>query len=202
MVTMASDRSNQQWIDALSSEPDEAVLEDLRRVLIKGLRSAFASTADQSFAEDMAQEALVKILKGMHSFRGESRFTTWALTIASRTAWTELRRKRWKDVSLDEIVAAADRLEPASEQPVFQSDPDRQTLMKLLARLIDTTLTERQRKAVVAELAGMPQDQIARQMGSNRNAVYKLVHDARKNLKRGLEAAGFNAATTLAVIER
>ena len=39
----------------------------------------------------------------------------------------------------------------------------------------------------------MPQDEIARQLGSNRNALYKLTHDARKKLKERLEAAGFTA---------
>ena len=47
--------------------------------------------------------------------------------------------------------------------------------------------------AKLAELRGMPQDEIARHLGSNRNALYKLTHDARKRLKRGLEAAGFTA---------
>jgi hypothetical protein len=54
-------------------------------------------------------------------------------------------------------------------------------------------LQDKQRLALTAELKGMPQDEIARQLGSNRNAVYKLTHDARCRLKAGLEAAGFGA---------
>jgi RNA polymerase sigma-70 factor (ECF subfamily) len=59
--------------------------------------------------------------------------------------------------------------------------------------LIQNGLTAKQRDALLAELRGMPQDEIARHLGSNRNALYKLTHDARNRLKRGLEAAGFTA---------
>ncbi|MDH4136346.1 MAG: hypothetical protein OEW09_06480, partial [Anaerolineae bacterium] len=48
----------------------------------------------------------VKILDGLDSFRGESRFTTWAQKIAVRVAFTELRRHRWRDVSLDEMTGS------------------------------------------------------------------------------------------------
>ncbi len=57
--------------------------------------------------------------------------------------------------------------------------------------LIRQELTERQRNALYAELKGVPQDEIARHLGCKRNAIYKLTHDARKRLKRGLEAAGY-----------
>ncbi len=58
-------------------------------------------------------------------------------------------------------------------------------------RVLATGLTDRQRQALVAELRGMPQAEIAAQLGLTRNALYKVTHDARQSLKRGLEAAGF-----------
>ena len=67
-------------------------------------------------------------------------------------------------------------------------------------QIIDSQLTEKQRTALLSEIKGMPQDEIARHLGSNRNAVYKLTHDARKKLKQGLEAAGFTAEDVLATI--
>ncbi len=47
------------------------------------------------------------------------------------------------------------------------------------------------RPTLLAELGGMPLAEISRQMGGSRNLVYKLIHDARRRLRRGLEAAGF-----------
>ena len=63
-----------------------------------------------------------------------------------------------------------------------------------LRQVVDNELTDRQRYAIAAELRGMPQDEIARHLGSTRNAVYKLTHDARKKLKLELEAQGYSAA--------
>ena len=62
-----------------------------------------------------------------------------------------------------------------------------------MAEIVANDLTERQRTAVIAELRGMPQAEIGRRLGITRNAVYKLTHDARKKIKRGLEASGFGA---------
>ena len=63
-----------------------------------------------------------------------------------------------------------------------------------MERVIERDLTEKQRAALLAELKGMPQADIARHLSSNRNAVYKLTYDARKRLRRGLEAAGYGGA--------
>jgi RNA polymerase sigma-70 factor (ECF subfamily) len=59
--------------------------------------------------------------------------------------------------------------------------------------VIRNGLTTKQREALLAAMHGMPLDEIARQLGINRNALYKLTHDARKRLRQGLEAAGFTA---------
>jgi RNA polymerase sigma-70 factor (ECF subfamily) len=66
-------------------------------------------------------------------------------------------------------------------------------MVETLRQLIDEALTEKQWMALTAELGGMPVEEIARRMDSNVNAVYKLLHDARQRLKRGLETAGYTA---------
>ena len=68
-----------------------------------------------------------------------------------------------------------------------------------MQQVIQTDLTEKQRTALLAEIKGMPQDEIARHLGSNRNAVYKLTHDARKKLRKGLESAGYTAEDVVSV---
>ena len=62
-----------------------------------------------------------------------------------------------------------------------------------MREILANQLSERQRAAIIAEFNGMPQEEIGRRLGITRNAVYKLGHDARKKLKRGLEASGFDA---------
>jgi hypothetical protein len=53
-----------------------------------------------------------------------------------------------------------------------------------------TELTEKQWTALTAELGGMPLPQLAEKLGTNTNSIYKLLHDARKKLRRGPEASG------------
>jgi RNA polymerase sigma-70 factor, ECF subfamily len=143
-------------------------------------------------------------MANLSSFRGESRFTTWANKIAMNVALTELRRRRWLDVSLQDLFArrgAADR-GPADPQLSPEQLAYQNMVLRDLRRMIDEELTERQREAVVAViLEGMPIAEVARRMGTNRNALYKLLHDARKRLKLRMEAAGLPPQEVLAAFE-
>jgi RNA polymerase sigma-70 factor (ECF subfamily) len=148
------------------------------------------AAADDGFIEDMAQEGVLRVIAGLSTFRGDSLFTTWAITIAVRVAFSELRRARWRDVSLERLVEDAPAKLPTA-RPASGGVPEaRQAILDLMQQVISTDLTDKQRYALVAELRGMPQAEIAAQMGLTRNALYKLTYDARQKLKRGLEAAG------------
>jgi RNA polymerase sigma-70 factor (ECF subfamily) len=193
------DRDNATWLTHLGGDGPEqqSALGDLREALLRGLRRGLAKrpVIDESFLEDTVQEALVRVLKGLDQFEGRSRFVTWATSIAIHVAMSELRRRRWKDVSLDELTTNASFTpeRTVDAQPTPDAQWQRKTLLETMHSLIENDLTEKQRTALLAELKGMPQDEIARHLGSNRNALYKLTHDARKRLKRGLEAAGYDA---------
>jgi RNA polymerase sigma-70 factor (ECF subfamily) len=203
------ERTNEQWLTELRGPERDRALADLRVVLVRGLKVALAGRVRQGLneaAEDFAQEALIKILAGLDTFRGESRFTTWAQKIAVLTASTELRRKRWRDVSLQEVLdrygtnsGGIDRL--ADEQPTPERTAMRRAMLATVRRFVDEELTDRQREAIVAVMfEGMPLEEAARRMGSNRNALYKLLHDARKKLKKRMEAEGLSAQDVLSSI--
>jgi RNA polymerase sigma-70 factor (ECF subfamily) len=191
-----TERTNEDWLRSLgeTGADDEAAVAELREVLRRGLRRALTgrAAADDGFIEDMTQEGIVKVLGGLTTFRGDSRFTTWAITVAVRVAFTELRRARWRDVSLDRLVEDVPARVPTAPPADARSQDTRQAVLATLHRVVDTGLSDRQRQALVAELRGMPQGEIAAQMGLTRNALYKLTYDARQNLKRGLEAAGID----------
>jgi RNA polymerase sigma-70 factor (ECF subfamily) len=192
--------SNATWIEALKGPErrQREALEELRGILLRTLRQALRGYAGvhEAFLEDMVQEALLRILDRLEQFEGRSRFLTWATAIAIRTALGELRRRRYKDRSLDEILAQPGAFlpEPLAEEATAPKATERRVLVDSMYRIIQSDLTERQRKALLAELEGVPQGEIALHLGSNRNAVYKLTHDARRRLKDGLEAAGFRSA--------
>jgi len=185
---------NQEWLDALRADGakrDEA-LGRLRDILLRGLRSSFSARTDIASLEDVAQEALVKITSKLESFRGTSRFTTWAMSIAVRTAISEVRRARWRDVSLDEMVDAG-RIAPAEEKNGRAGEEKiaYERLVRVIREALANSLTDRQRQTVEAELVGAPPDEIAQRMGTSRNAVYKLGYDARARLKKIILEAGW-----------
>ena len=199
MNDAASDKSSLTWIARLTAADrtrDDAIAE-LRIYLVRGLTKAMSTRYGGGYsAEDAVQESLVKILDSLDQFSGRSRFTTWAMTVAIRVSISEMRRKHYQDVSIESFRNEDARIEPAVTEP---QDPgqamDRRSLMKTLQQLIDETLTEKQRFAVRASLEGLPVEVIARKSGSNRNSVYKLVHDARLKLRRGLEANDVSVET-------
>lgn len=208
------DRDNATWLAELASAGErgsgdfgaQAALSDLRDALVRGLHRALAgrSGVDDAVFDDVAQDALVRILDRLGQFEGRSRFVTWATSIAIHMAMSELRRQRWRDVSLDALVADADFTPAAIVEPAShaEAERDQNEILDKMHEVIQSQLTDRQRTALVAELRGMPQDEIARHLGSNRNAVYKLTHDARRSLKRGLEAAGYDAAFVQAALAK
>ena len=209
-----SKRTNEQWLaDLRAAGPQkEAALQDLHAIILRGLPYALsrwlspASPQFEALTEEAAQEALLRVLDQLDSFEGRSQFTTWVHKIAIRIALTELRRKRWQDRSLDEIVdneelpAPGRLLEDARATP--EQSAVRADMLRRVRRVIDEELTGRQRKALILlAVQGMPMEEAARRLKTNRNALYKLLHDARLRLKGRLEREGLDAQAVLAAFE-
>ena len=199
-------RDNDEWVRALADDgpAGEEAQRDLRLVLVRGLRRILASRGfTEDLCEDFAQETLLRIRERLAAFRGESRFTTWALSIATRVAFDELRHKRWKDVSFE--AATADARGPLAFEPRSDASPEkgllRERVLAALRDVIENKLTDKQRRVLIAELNGMPHAEMADALGMSRNALYKLSHDARKRVKFHLESAGLSDVEVLWVFE-
>lgn len=209
------DRTNEEWLADLrtAGEAKETALADLRAIILAGLPYALSNYLSpdipqfQSLTEEVAQETLLRVMSHLDTFEGRSKFTTWVHKIAVRIALTELRRRRWRDFSLDSLVEENEEgfsfpslLEDASANPdalTEQSD-----MLSRVGRLIDEELTEKQRQAMVATtIQGVPLEEVARQMGMKRNALYKLLHDARLRLKQRLAKEGLTPEDIWAVFE-
>lgn len=193
------ERDDESWLRELGgSDPARSsALSDLRARLLANVRAAWAGRsgcADDALIEDAVQNALVQILNKLASFAGTARFLSWATTVAVHAVITEMRRRRWEDVSLEDAVrSTGSPIDSADGTVPPESRAARGELLALLDRLIRDELTDRQREAILAELNGLPLEEIGRRMGVSRNAIYKLTHDARRRLKASLEAAGYFA---------
>lgn len=185
------------WVDRLNSTGGsrEDAIKELRGILLRGLTATVRNRYGNKIqAEDVVQDALMKILDKVDSFEGRSKFTTWAMTIAVRIAISEMRRKHFQDVSMDSLLTDNMQFEPAaSSEPSPGNEEEKTALLGKLRSLIDSNLTSKQREAMHSLLNGMPVEVFAEKTGSNRNAVYKLIHDARVKLRQGFEQAGYKA---------
>jgi RNA polymerase sigma-70 factor (ECF subfamily) len=189
-------KTNQEWLRALratGAEQEEALndlrqrfLRTMRNLLRKSNKPALGPEEARQLAEDCAQEALSKIQEKLGSFRGESQFTTWATTVAIRILLQELRRRRWQDISLESSYSD-DHAPGWPIENLESQDPERALqqgeVWQIMKGIIEEELTARQRYVLLANVfQGMPLDLVADRLGTNRDNVYKVLHDARKKL--------------------
>jgi RNA polymerase sigma-70 factor (ECF subfamily) len=212
--TKMDKRTNEEWIADLRAggEQQAQALEDLRAIILRGLPYAIAgriapnSPESEALVEEIVQETLMRVLDNLDTFEGRSQFTTWAHKIAVRAALTELRRVRWREVPLPEMGMNDDEDNSYRELPDHQPSPEdqmgRKDMMQHVNRIIMEELTEKQRKALMAIMEGFPLEEAAQRLGMNRNALYKLMHDARLRLKKRLEKEGLTPKEVLSVFEQ
>jgi RNA polymerase sigma-70 factor, ECF subfamily len=210
-----TDRTNEQWLSDLSNPgpAQEAALADLRVIIQARLPYALSTWISQSdprydaLQEEVVQETLLRVLARLDTFQGRSQFTTWVHTIAVRIALTELRRAKWRDVSLDEMMEmdsqgyAPMQVVDSAARP--ETQVERADVIAQVKKIIMEELTEKQRQAIIAaKIQGLPLEEVARRMGTNRNALYKLMHDGRLQIKRRLAREGLSFEDILAVFEQ
>jgi len=197
-------RDNQTWLADLRSAGDQRdeALNNLRDILLRVLPNAltrYLSPMDghfDAFLDDVAQETLLRVIDRLETFEGRSQFTTWVYKIAIRIALSELRLRKWKEVSLDGLEEGNEPDQMPSEK-FASSDLDPETAleqkdaMATVKQIIVEELTPRQRTIMMAiNVQGVPLDVVAQRIGTNRNALYKMMHDARLKLKHRLEREG------------
>jgi RNA polymerase sigma-70 factor, ECF subfamily len=196
------DPESTEWLTALedSGAVRDAALARLHALLLRVAHSEAARRAPavgvtgrelEDVTQQAADDALVAIVAKLSEFRGESRFTTWAYKFAVLEVAGKLTRHAWH------------RTAPSRLEEDWTVLPDRfgfgpaeaaewAELFTLLRRAVDEDLSPRQRRIFVAiVLQGVPLDVLAEELGSNRNAVYKSLFDARRKLRARLVANGY-----------
>ncbi len=215
---MGNLRTNQEWLKDLTADGERqaAAIADLREILLRAALYFFSRnladfgglSRDEILqrAEDCAQDALIAVIKHLQDFRGDSKFTTWAYKFAINTALMAARRERWKGFSLDELSetgegAYAEWLaRDKSEGVTLEQSAMRDELRQVIRSVIEHELTEKQRQVLLLMVFNeAPMDEVVRRLATNRNSVYKLLHDARQKVRSGLLAHGFDVEETLAV---
>ncbi len=199
----ALDAESRSWVDGLGATGREhgRALERLHDLLLRAARAEahrrsplypeIRGTELDDLCRQAADDAVVAVTAKLESYRGASRFTTWAYSFAIFEISTKLRRHAWRrgriptaddDVTWDRLAESAD---------AAQAKVETTELLDALRQAVAEELTPRQRRVFVAvALNDVEIDVVAGQLRSTRGAVYKVLHDARTKLRARLERDG------------
>ena len=202
------DDESRAWLRNLRAEgptKDEAVA-SLHALLLRAARFECARRRPalphlrgkdlDDIANQAADDALVSVLARLDDFRGASRFTTWVYKFALLEAAVKLRKRSWqgREVPLEpetwSLFSSAE-IDPSEEA-------EQSELLATLQQAIAEVLTPHQRRVLIAlALNGIPIDVLAERLSTNRGALYKTLHDARRKLRKHLKEQGLSVDALL-----
>jgi len=191
------------WISTLRGPagPRDQALSELHALLLRAARfelgrrrgqlGHLAASDVEDLAVQAADDALMAILRKLDTFRGTSRFTTWAYKFALLEAGVKARRRAWhgREIVIDDEAWP----EPPSTGRSAQERLEDGELLAALRDAVHAALTPHQREVFSAlALNSIPIDVLAERLGTTRGALYKTLHDARRKLRTELDAAGYS----------
>jgi RNA polymerase sigma-70 factor (ECF subfamily) len=202
-TTVALDPESREWLSDLrgSGPGHDAAVERLHELLVRAARFEVARRRPAlphlrgsdlaDIALQAADDALVSVLAKLDTFRGLSKFTTWAYKFALLEAAVKLRRRAWQGREIPLEPESWAMFEAGTATP--EAEAEQSELLRAVQDGIEHVLTERQRTVLVAlALNGVPIDVLADRLDTNRNALYKTLHDARRKLRSHLAEAGLD----------
>jgi RNA polymerase sigma-70 factor (ECF subfamily) len=198
------DQDSIEWIAGLGPQSPhrQDTLIRLHALLLRAARAELARRAGRTgvtgpeiddLAHQAADDAVLAILRRLPEFRGDSRFTTWAYKFAILEVSSKLGRHFWvgrPDVvtlEIEQWQQLPDRLGVTPESAAESAD-----LLAAVQAAVETTLTERQRTVFVALVVdGVPLDALSLKLNTDRNAIYKVMFDARRKIRSALVTNGY-----------
>lgn len=198
------DAESASWLDALqgTGTARDAALARLHALLLRVARSELRRREGRhpvtgpeldDLAHQAAGDALMAITAKIAEFRGESRFTTWAYKFAVLEVSAKLGRHFWRRPA---TILETGQWDQLPDRLGLQPDDlaEQAELLAALRRAVEEQLTDRQRRVFLAIVVdGIPLDALVVQLGSSRNALYKVMFDARRKLRAVLAANGYLA---------
>lgn len=194
------DAESLDWIDALAGEGPrrEDAVRRLHSLLLRAARFELNrrrrdldGIALDDLAMQAADDALVAVVRKLPTYRGASRFTTWAYKFALLEAAVKARRRAWQDREVPLEAEGWARLPDPGSSPTADAEADE--LLGAVREAMVDALTRHQREVLVAvTLNGVPIDVLAERLATTRGALYKTLHDARRKLRARLAEQGLS----------
>jgi RNA polymerase sigma-70 factor (ECF subfamily) len=198
-ATSPLDLESREWVHDLQAggAVADAAIARLHALLLRAARFEVARRRagtpqvedEKVIALEAADDALMSILRRLDDFRGDSLFTTWAYKFAVLEAAVKVRQHAWRGRDLPTDSHGLELLS------AMKLEPDVALEQRELLRALEVaiaSLTPHQRRVLVAlTIDGVPIDVLAERSNTSRGALYKILHDARRKLRRHPAVSGF-----------
>jgi RNA polymerase sigma-70 factor (ECF subfamily) len=196
------DAESRSWLALLRSEgePYQRAVGRLHGILLRAARFEVSRRQARTphlrgdeagdIALQAADDALIAVLRRLDSYRGDSRFTTWAYKFALLEAAVAVRRRAWQG---RELPVADERWSSfGAPGPSAQQRAESNELLAAIHEAIDV-LSDRQREVFTAlALNEVPIDVLAERLATTRGALYTSLHDARRKIREELGRRGLD----------
>ena len=202
------DAESRDWLQSLRAKDatGQEAIARLHALLLRAARFEVArrrptlphlrGDEPEDIATEAGDDALMRVLWRLDDFRGASRFTTWAYKFALLEAAVKLRKRAWQGREVPLEPEGWGAFSSAGLEP--DAEAEQGELLETLQSAIAEVLTPHQRRVLVAlALNGVPIDVLAERLNTNRGALYKTLHDARRKLRTHLQERGLALDTWL-----
>ncbi len=149
------------------------------------LRYLPRQVGDAALAEDLLQDTLLRVAKGLRGFEGRAALRTWLFAIANNVVADHLRgpQLRHKIITIDEVDEPESAEVPHAEQLVIDE------MNQCVREVIDSLPTDYRSALVLCDLEGMSNAEMAEVLGITLTAAKVRLHRARNRLRRALESS-------------
>jgi len=193
-ISDISNVADESLIGLIAEGGDEGALNEiLRRYRERIYRTALKVTNNHSDAEDVVQEVSLTIYRKAHTFRTDSKFSTWLYRLITNEAISKLRKnKRERTVSLDDYMPRFDDDGHHAERPVidWSQEVEKKVADKELKTIIESAMQELspldRTVIVLSEIEELTNPEIGNVLGLSVLAVKGRLHRARLYLRSKL----------------
>lgn len=194
------DAESEEWLSFLRGAEIDIAVTRLHKWLLRvalseahrrSVHSLIKGPELEDIAHQAAADAAMSIMDKLATFRGESRFTTWAYRFVINEVSHKLSRHHWRNPIVHLEDEDWDRLpDRVGMDPGHYAVASE--LIGLVRHALDHALTDHQRKMFLAVVVhSVPLQAVAMEFGISRNAIYKVVFDARRKIRAFLVASGY-----------
>jgi RNA polymerase sigma-70 factor (ECF subfamily) len=165
---------------------DEAALEALVSTYRpRARRTALGLLGDPDGAEDVAQEAMLRMRDALAGFRGDADLGTWVHRIALNLSYDQLRRRRRRHAA-EPLEAAAEHADPRTADP--HTDVDRERARGALQAALNRLPDDQREVLTLRFLSGLSYAEIGRVTGAPPGTVASRIYRALERLGDDIDA--------------